>query len=30
MKGNDYGYTWPDAIKIKWSVCHSNGVDLVA
>jgi len=23
-------YTWPDAIQIKGSVCHSNGVDLVA
>jgi len=29
-KGSDYGYTWPDEIQIKESVCHSNGVDLIA
>jgi len=29
-KGSDYRYAWPDAIQIKGSVCHSNGVDLVA
>jgi len=28
--GNDYGCTWPDAIQIKGSVCHSNNMDLVA
>jgi len=28
--GGDYGYTWPDAIQIKGSVYHSNGMDLIA
>jgi len=27
--GSDYGYACPDAIQIKGSVCHSNGVDVV-
>jgi len=27
---SDYRYTWPDTIQIKWSVWHSNGMDLVA
>jgi len=29
-KGSDYRYTWPGAIQIKGSVCHSNGMDLLA
>ena len=28
--GSHYRYPWPDAIQIKGSVCHSNGMDLVA
>jgi len=28
--GSDYGYTWPDVIQIKESVCHSDGMHLVA
>jgi len=28
--GRDYGYACPDVIQIKWSVCHANGVLLVA
>ena len=27
---SDYRYTWPDTIQRKWSVWHSNGMDLVA
>jgi len=30
FKGSDYRYAWPDTIQMKRSVCHSNGVDLVA
>ena len=28
--GRNYGYDWPDTIQIKWSVCHSIGVNLIA
>jgi len=28
--GSDYGYTSADAIQLKGSVCHSNGMDLIA
>ena len=28
--GRDYGYACPDVIQTKWSVCHANGVLLVA
>jgi len=27
LDGSDYGYAWPDAIRIKGSVCHSNCMD---
>jgi len=27
--GSNYGYAWTDAIQIKESACHSNGVGLV-
>jgi len=30
QKRSDYGCTWPDAIRIKGSLCQAKGVDLVA
>jgi len=30
LEVTNYGYTCPDAIQIKWSVCQANGVLVVA